>query len=185
MNKKTKYPTRLILSGLAGSGKSSVGKALAEKLGYTFRSAGFYAREEARKRGITIQELQVQLESEPEFDLQLDDQLIHWGERNAGWVLDYRMGFALLPDVTSIYLTVDELEAARRIGDASRREEFNGQEQIDEIVASIHMRNQNMRTRLLRLYEEDFADQTNYDHVVSTDGKTIDDVVEQILELLS
>ena len=175
---------RIVISGLAGSGKSSVGKALAELLGCSFRSAGFYAREEARRRGITIQKLQIELEDDPEFDVVLDRRLIEWGRANPCWVMDYRMGFALLPEATSIYLTVTEEEAARRIQAAARPEEFGGNEDIHDILRSINERNQNMRQRLQGLYGKDFSDSSQYDHVIATDGKTPDELVKQIRSLL-
>jgi cytidylate kinase len=182
MNTPT-HPTRIILSGLAGAGKSSVGKALAKKLGYTFYSAGSYARKEAEQRGITIQELQIQLKDEPDFDRKLDNQLIEWGECTDGWVMDYRMGFALLPDATSIYLTVEDEEAARRIGAASRSEEFNGDETTAAMLASIRERNENMSIRLLGLYGHDFTDQSKYDFVIATDGKSIEALVDEITHI--
>lgn len=115
MNTKQSTPTRIVLSGLAGAGKSSVGVALAEKLGYTYRMASTPAHQEAKRRGISIQELQVQLEDDLVFDRKLDGELVTWGEENDFWIMDYRMGFALLPNATSIYLTVEDAEAARRI----------------------------------------------------------------------
>lgn len=181
MKNETNIPTKIILSGLAGSGKSSVGKELAHRLGYSFRSAGFYAREEARKQGITIQELQVQLEKEPEFDRQLDDQLVAWGKSTDCWVMDYRLGFALLPQASSIYLVVEDAEAARRIGMASRSEEFSGKETIDRMLTSIRERNKNMQSRLRRLYGVDFTDTSEYNHIIPTDGLTVEQVTDTIL----
>lgn len=183
-NRKSKIQSRIVISGLAGSGKSSVGKALAEKLGFGFRSAGFYAREEARRRGISTQALQVLLEDEPAFDLALDQQLIEWGRANDGWVMDYRMGFALLPEARSFYLTVTDEEAARRIEGAARQEEFGGREPFSQVIASIQDRNHRMRERLQRLYGRDFADPSQYDHVIATDGKTPNEVIALIDRLL-
>lgn len=185
MNNTEKHPTRIIISGLAGAGKSTVGKALADHLGYNFCSAGSYARKEAETRGITIQELQIQLKDEPDFDRKLDKQLIEWGKNTRRWVMDYRMGFAFLPDATSIYLTVEDDEAARRIGVASRLEEFNGHETTPATLTSIRERNENMRTRLLQLYDHDFTDLNKYDSVIATDGKSIEALVDEILNLLA
>jgi cytidylate kinase len=185
MKNTSNTPTRIILSGLAGSGKSSVGKALAKQLGFTFRSAGYYAREEAKKRGVSIQKLQILLKDEPDFDRQLDKQLIEWGQSTDGWVMDYRLGFALLPGATSIYLTVEDAEAVNRIGSASRSEEFNGHETTEAMLASIRERNENMRSRLKGLYQVDFTDRSQYDHIVSTDDKTINEVIDDIISRIT
>lgn len=184
MNTKPNTPTRIILSGLAGAGKSSVGKALADKLGYTYRMASTPARKEADKRGITMNELQVELEHDLDFDRKLDAQLVAWGEENDCWVMDYRMGFALLPNATSIYLTVENAEAARRIKASSRPGEFTGNETTEEILTTISERNEAMRTRLQRVHGADFTDQTKYDFVIATDGKSITDLVLKTIRLL-
>ncbi len=183
--KTNKIPTRIILSGLAGAGKSSVGKALAKHLGYNFRVASHYAREEAKRRGISIQELQVQLDKEPEFDRELDARLVHWGRSEDRWIMDYRLGCSMLSEAASIYLTVEETEAARRVGADSRPGEFKGDESAEDVLASIRDRNENMRKCFLKLYDIDFADESLYDHVVTTDGKDIDQVVCEILMILS
>lgn len=180
---ETNFPTRIVLSGLAGSGKSSVGQALAEKLDYTFRVASHYAREEAKRRGITIQELQVQLDEEPEFDRELDGRLVQWGQSEDHWIMDYRLGCALIPEATSIYLIVEDDEAARRIQAASRQGEFTGTETTQEVLASIRARNENMRTRFLKLYDIDFTDESLYDHIIATDGKSLDEVVNEMINL--
>jgi cytidylate kinase len=182
MKNTSNTPTRIILSGLAGSGKSSVGKALAKQLGFTFRSAGYYAREEAKKRGVSIQELQILLKDEPEFVRKLDNQLIEWGQSTDGWIMDYRLGFALLLEATSIYLTVEDAEAVNRIGSASRAEEFSGDESTEAMLASIRQRNENMRSRLKGLYQVDFTDRSQYDYIVSTDDKTINEVIDEIID---
>jgi cytidylate kinase len=181
MNSKPTHPTRIILSGLAGAGKSSVGKTLAEKLDYTYRMASTPAREEADKRGISIQELQVQLENDFDFDRKLDGELVAWGEEHDCWVMDYRLGCALIPEATSIYLTVEHTEAARRIKAASRPGEFNGNESTEEILTSINGRNEAMRKRLQKVHGVDFTDQIKYDYVISTDGKSINEVVDDIM----
>jgi len=183
MNRKRKHPTRIILSGLAGAGKSSVGKALADQLGFTYRMASTPARKEADKRGITMNELQVELEDDLDFDRKLDSELVAWGEDNDCWVMDYRMGFALLPEATSIYLTVEVSEAARRIKASSRPGEFKGDESTEEILTKISERNEAMRTRLQKVHEADFTDQRKYDFVVATDGKSIEALVHEILVL--
>jgi cytidylate kinase len=177
------HPTRIILSGLAGAGKSSVGKALAEKLGYTYRMASTPARKEAAIRGIGINELQTELEDDLDFDRKLDGELVAWGEENDCWVMDYRMGFALLPDATSIYLTVEDAEAARRIKASDRPGEFTGNESTEEILTKIGERNEAMRTRLQKVHGADFTDQTKYDFVIATDRKSIEEIVVITLEL--
>ena len=49
---------KITLSGFAGTGKSTVGKILGDKLGYEFVSVGDFSRDYAQKMGLTINEFQ-------------------------------------------------------------------------------------------------------------------------------
>lgn len=185
MNTKQSTPTRIVLSGLAGAGKSSVGVALAQKLGYTYRMASTPAREEAKKRGISLNELQVQLMDDLDFDRKLDGELVAWGKANDHWIMDYRLGCFLIPEAISFYLAVKEDEAVRRIKASARPGEFDGSETAYEIHAKIRERNQTMRSRLQRVHGVDFTDQSKYDHVIATDQKSIEQLVQEILSLIA
>lgn len=50
--------TKITLSEVVASGKSTVGKLLAEQLGYKFISIGNKTRERAEREGLTIFEFQ-------------------------------------------------------------------------------------------------------------------------------
>lgn len=173
----------LVLSGFAGSGKSTVGKAVARQLGIEFRSAGSIAREEARLRGVSIQELQVLLKSEPGFDRELDHRLVDWARSNPGWVLDHRMGFHLLPEAISVFLRVSPEEAAKRVRGAQRVEEFEGDWSMEAMINDMENRNTQMRQRLAGLYGVDFGLSHQYDFVIDTDGKSVLEVVDELVEI--
>lgn len=95
--------------------------------------------------------------------------------------MDYRLGCFLIPEAISFYLTVKEDEAVRRIKASTRSGEFDGSETAYEIHAKIRERNQTMRTRLKRVHGVDFTDQSKYDHVISTDGKSVAQVISEIM----
>tara|TARA_B110001469_G_C9648729_1_gene329781 strand:+ start:84 stop:248 length:165 start_codon:yes stop_codon:yes gene_type:complete len=53
------------------------------------------------------------------------------------------------------------------------------------MLASIRERNENMRSRLKGLYQVDFTDRSQYDHIVSTDDKTINEVIDDIISRIT
>lgn len=57
---------KITIFGLAGAGTSTVGKMLAEKLGYKFLSSGDIFRKKARDSGITLPELHECIKADPE-----------------------------------------------------------------------------------------------------------------------
>lgn len=185
MNTLSNIPNRIVISGLAGAGKSSVGKALAAKLGYEFCSVGNFAREEAKKRGVTIQQFQEICKIDPQIDRKMDDDFVNWGKSKINWVMDYRLGFALIPEATSIYLKVENSIAATRILSSQRPEEFVDSPSYEEVVMSMHERNEKMRLRWMETYEIDFTQSERYDHVISNNNRPIEYVVSEIISCLS
>ena len=81
----------ITISGRAGSGKSTIGKLLAGKIGYRFYSIGSLRRELASKLGFTIQELNKLREEQDFTDKQVDDYQKALGEKednsNKLWLL--------------------------------------------------------------------------------------------------
>ena len=63
----------IALSGMPGSGKSTVAKQLAEKLGWPRYYIGGLRREAARKRGMTLEEYNKLGETDPATDKEVDE----------------------------------------------------------------------------------------------------------------
>lgn len=169
----------IILSGKAGSGKTTIGRRLAHLLGYEFVSMGNFSRNHARDHhGMDINQFQDYCKAHPEMDAHLDDWFVKdISARSAagmGLVVDYRLGVHFFPGARSVFLEVSEAVAACRV--ASRK---------DETGETIEARNQKMRQRLLAAYGFDFTDLSRYDLTVSTDMCGEAAVVETILANLS
>jgi cytidylate kinase len=172
--------TKVTVSGYAGTGKSSVCKALAERLGYPFLSVGNFTREFAKQRfNLSINAFQQKCRQEPN----LDDE-INFGFRDKcneleRVVADFRLGFHFVRDALHVFLKVSEEEAAKRIGGnaASREMELTD-------VNSIRERNTEMRHRFIERFGVDFSDESNYGLVIDTTETTVEQVGELILEAM-
>ncbi len=63
----------ITIAGSLGSGKSSTANRVAEILRYTRSSTGDFMRAIANERGISLEELSKQAETDPSIDQKLDD----------------------------------------------------------------------------------------------------------------
>lgn len=105
----------ITISGTPGSGKSTVGKLLAKKLGYKYYSIGAMRRAMAKERGMTLQEFNVLGEKHAFTDLDIDRWQAKLGHERDNLVVEGRTSFYFIPHSVKIFLKVDLAEAARRI----------------------------------------------------------------------
>ena len=83
----------ITISGIAGSGKSTVAKLLAKKLNYKHYSIGDFMREIAKQRKTTLLELSKEAEKDSSIDKELDQKQIELGKTQDNFVIDSRLGF--------------------------------------------------------------------------------------------
>jgi radical S-adenosyl methionine domain-containing protein 2 len=169
----------IILSGNAGSGKTTIGRHLARLLGHEFVSMGNFSRDHARNHhDMDINQFQEYCKAHPELDRKLDawfvDDILARYQIGQGLVVDHRLGGHFFPWATSFFLHVSDSVAACRV--ASRK---------DETGETIEARNQKMRSRLQAAYSFDFTDPAKYRMIVNTDTLGELDVVKKILGFLA
>ncbi|MEY3852521.1 MAG: hypothetical protein RI910_1501 [Verrucomicrobiota bacterium] len=168
----------IILSGEACAGKTTVGRALATKLGYEFKSAGNHVRAFARERHqLDVHAFQDLCAANPEIDRQLDEafrQDIQASlDRGLGMVVDFRMGAHFFPAAMSIYLKASPAVVIRRL--AGR-----GDEAFDQLLE----RNVKARGRLIEIYGYDYVAEDNYCHVIDTGDLDSGQIVRRIVGLM-
>jgi radical S-adenosyl methionine domain-containing protein 2 len=166
---------RITLSGYAGSGKSTVGKILQNKLGFEFISVGNFSRDFAMKQyGLTINQFQEKCKIEPELDNLIDEKFRDECNSKSKIIVDYRLGFHFIKYAFHILLEVSDEIAAQRIGMAKRTGE-------DIDIISIKQRNQEMRSRFIKLYNVDFTDEKNYNLVLNSDRNSPEEIAHLII----
>lgn len=168
------------ISGRPGSGKSVVASCVADALGFRHVSAGDFMREMAAERGMTILELSRSAEKGDSIDHEIDARTVRLAEESDDFVMDARLGWHFIPASVKVFLEVDPETAARRVYDARRGSE---QENItlEQTLSAIESRTESERRRYLGYYGLDYTDHSQFDLVVDTSDKTIDEVVEEIL----
>ena len=171
---------KISLAGDLGSGKSTVGKLLAEKFSAQMYSTGTIQRELAAKMNMTTLELNKYSETHPEVDDMIDDGLRALNEKDVSVVIDSRMAWHFVPSSFSVYMSADPAVAAARIMNAGRESEPF--ESLDEAVRSIAERRQSEQARYMHLYGVDIKDLKNYDFVIDTSDISPETVAGRIAE---
>lgn len=162
------------ISGVPGSGKTSVGKMLAERLGLRFYSVGGLRGKMAMERGLSIDELNKLGENDRTTDALVDDDQKELGTTENNFVIEGRLSWHFIPHSYKIFLDCDPQEAARRIfagqRAASGKERLDEKmyESIEETQRAIEARVASDVLRYQKYYQLDYRDPAHYDLVFDT-----------------
>ena len=157
---------KISLAGDLGSGKSTVGKILSQRLGAEVYSTGTIQRQIATEMGMTTLQLNQYMETHPEIDGKIDDGLRALEHSEKNLIIDSRMAWHFVPSSFSVYMAADSYVSAERILKAGRESEpFKT---VEEAVASISDRRKSEMFRYSHLYGVNIKDLENYDYVIDT-----------------
>ncbi|MDP3793250.1 MAG: cytidylate kinase family protein [Candidatus Uhrbacteria bacterium] len=179
------------ISGVPGSGKTSVGKILAKRLGMKFYSMGNLRGKMAIERGLTIAELNTLGETDPITDTTVDEYQKELGEKEDGFIVEGRLSWHFIPHSVKILLLCEPAESARRIFESRRSQ--NGEQSDEPPYKSVEDARQKLNARLasdhLRYQKhygiKNYLDATHYDVVLDTTrNERPEQTVEQILSAL-
>ncbi len=170
-------PKRITISGEVASGKSTVGKLLAEKLDYEFVSIGNRTREFAANKGLSIVQFQKECLGNPETDKQIDSLFSNECNSKEELIIDYRLGFNFIKDAFHVYLKVSDETAIERVKKAHRPNETH---------LTVAIRNETFRNQFLNAYNLDYTNPNNYDLVIDVDDLgSAEQIVEFIMANIS
>jgi predicted cytidylate kinase len=171
---------RITLNGDLGSGKSSVGRLLAERLGVPHYSAGTLFREIGQISNLDALQTNLAAENNVEIDYAVDRRTREIDRQADGFVIDSRMAWHFVTDATKVFLSVLSRTAAERVNsDPSRSGEKY--DSLSAAEASLEKRRESEIKRYKKLYAVDVTDSANYDLVIITDDAVIEDIAGLIL----
>lgn len=171
----------ITLSGMLGSGKSTIGKMLAEQLGFTFYSTGNVQREIAKEYGVTTLELNEMCKTNPEIDKKIDSVFIDLPLQGINYVVDSRMAFHFIPSSFKVKLNVDTQIAGERIMNDTLRTGEQKYKTVQEAVDSLLSRRALEVERFKRIYHVDIDNDYNFDIVIDTTKKSPEEICKQII----
>jgi len=176
----------ITIGGRLGSGKSSTGKLLAEKLGYQRFSMGDLQREYAEKLGMDFSTYSEMQKTDHSLDKKVDLYQKEIAQIHDNFVLDSRLGWFFIPNSFKVFLDLPtEIAAGRILTDSQnnpyRRVEVGEFEDKKTIIENMERRIDSERVRYKDLYGiENHFDNKNYDLVIKTDKYNLQEVVSQI-----
>lgn len=169
----------LTISGLHGTGKSTIGKLVAEKLGIKYYSTGEAFRDLAKEMNLTLEEFTEYVENNPNIDKKLDHKIIEIAQKG-DIIIDGQLSAHFLESVTNFkILLICPLEI--RVERMAERDNTSYNKKLKETI----MREDSELNRYKKLYNIDLKDEEKiaklYDLIMNTENLTVDEVFEQIL----
>ncbi|MFA7193905.1 MAG: cytidylate kinase family protein [Candidatus Paceibacterota bacterium] len=175
---ETKH-TKITIGGLSGTGKGTVAKMLAEKLGFQYMSVGNFVREIIKEKGIDILQYNTEKNKDPEVaEKILDNRTKDFGLKNDSFVFEGHIAAFFIPDAFKILLTCDDEVRINRIVE---RQNMSYEESKYETLEREKMQIENYK----KVYNiEDHVNPSHYDLVIDTTSVLPEEIVEKIINKL-
>ncbi|MFX0140111.1 MAG: (d)CMP kinase [Candidatus Hodarchaeota archaeon] len=169
----------ITISGLHGTGKSTIAKLISEKLDIHYYSTGKAFRDLAHEMNMTLEEFTVYVEKNPEIDKKLDEKIIEIA-RKGNVIIDSQLSGYLLKSIADFkILLLCPLEI--RVKRMAERDDTDYEIKLKETK----MREESEFERFKSLYNIDLSNQEEiqktYDLIVNTANLTVNEVLDKIL----
>lgn len=172
----------ITISGRAGSGKSTVAKLVAKKLGYSHYSMGDLRRNLAKERGLSLAELLKHDERGALSDEEMDSYQRKLGEKEDNFVIDSRLGFHFIPGSVKVFIDANlKVRTQRAFQDKRVGEKFRN---LGEAEKAVLEREKSDKKRYRKYYKLDPFNKSHYDLVVDSSRIPAKKVAEKILEFV-
>jgi predicted cytidylate kinase len=168
----------ITISGLPGSGKTTVARLVAQALGLEHVYAGDVFRRQAEAAGLTLAQYARRAENDHSIDRRLDDAMRARAKRGDA-VLEGRLAAFVAEQAEAVALRIflDAPEPVR----AARIAEREGGDAAERL-AQIQAREASDARRYREIYGVDYHDLHRYDLVISTEGRPPAEVAAEIVE---
>ena len=173
----------ITISGLHGTGKSTIAKLIAEKLKLQYYSTGQIFRDLASEMNMTLEEFTKYVEKNPDIDKKLDNKIIEIA-RQGNIIIDSQLSGYLLKTIAdfNILLTCSLETRVKRM---LERDDSDYEEKLKETL----LREKSELQRFKRLYNIDLSvqEQSNqvFDLIINTENLTVEEILEQIISFLN
>lgn len=173
----------ITISGMPGSGKSTIGRMLAKKLGYKFYSMGDLRGRLAMDRGLTIDAFNKLGETEDWTDKEVDAYQKKLGQTEDNFIVDGWLSFHFIPHAFKIFLQIDPQIAAERVFNNPRPDEKRATD-VKEQEQILRERMEQTDVRYRKYYDISFRDTRSADLLLDTSDLTPQEILDKILRAL-
>ncbi len=181
---QTATKLKISITGDLGSGKSTVCRYLKEKFGLRVYSIGQIQRAMAEKYNMDTCAFNKYMENHPEIDEEIDTELARIGRQDESMVLDSRMAWHFVPDSFKVFLSVDPVEAAKRVM-RDQRGDVETYANLEEAKIRLVERKQSENLRYMAKYGVDCSNPFNYDMIIDSTNISPEQVADTILTKLA
>lgn len=168
----------ITISGVPGSGKTTVARLLSKRLGVPHIYAGDLYRQEAMARGLTLEQFNALTEKDHSIDRALDDKMAAYA-RQGGVVLEGRLAGYIANqervDALKVWLTANDEVRARRVAQREGRD-------WREVLRLNGSRHHSDAKRYRDIYGFDLEDTAIYDLVLNSDDQSPEALATEILK---
>ncbi|MHA1147026.1 MAG: (d)CMP kinase [Promethearchaeota archaeon] len=172
----------LAISGLHGTGKSSVGRRLAEELNIDFYSIGQAFRDLAREKGFSLEEFTSYVEKHPEIDNELDDRIINLAKKG-NIIIDSQLSGFLLKNIADFRILLTAPIETR-----VKRMTLRDESSIEEKIKETKFREKSELERFKKLYNIDIGNNDTikniFNIIINTENLSIEQVVKKVLNII-
>jgi len=173
----------ITITGPPGSGKSTIAKLLSEKLKLRQYSVGEFRRDIAKKRGISLEELNKEDEKTGETDKMADEWQKRLARTEDNFVIDGRLPAYFMPSSVKIFLNVKPDVGAERVLIFRKGSAVEDYRDIEEAVKKLKEREESDKKRYQKLYGVEY-DRLKFDLIIDTTDRKPDTVARKILEFI-
>lgn len=169
---------KITIFGLAGTGTSTVGKLLAERLNYNFISTGNLFRAKAAALGLDLYQFEKLCNSNERVDKDFDQEIAKYGKQHDNFVMDSRLAWYFIPDSIKIKF---ECDFDTRIKRVAMRDNIS----FDSAKEKTVIREADSKKRYQDYYGiADLSDDKHFDFLIDTTSLAPEQITEEIIAYL-
>lgn len=173
----------ITISGLPGSGKTTIAKLLAKRFHIPYVSIGGLRRQMAKERGMTLEQFNTLGEKNRFTDRDVDAWQAQEARKLGRGVFEGRVSFHFIPRSFKIFLGVDFSTAAKRIwSDPKSIRRFEGSfRTVRQLETSLRQRVASDTKRYRRYYRMNIFDHDHYDLVLDTAKHKPSEILKKVI----
>jgi len=173
----------ICISGFHGTGKTTVGKKVSERLNLDYYSTGQAFRDLAKEYEMNLEDFSKYAENHPKIDKELDRKIIEMSHKKDEIVFESLLsGYLLKEKADRSILLKAPLDV--RVKRMVERDNSDFEEKLKETK----IREKSEIQRFIDLYDIDLTDKTLrnnvFDLIIDTGNLSIEEVVEKIINFL-
>ncbi len=167
---------KITISGLPGSGTTTVAKIVSKKLGLKLISAGEIFRQLAAQRGMTVEEFGKYAEEHPEIDTLIDKTQREMAEKEDNAVIEGRLsGWMVKNADLKVWIFADAEVRYKRIAKREGKD-------LAVVRQQTKMREEIEKRRYQKFYSIDLDDWSIYDLIINSTKFEAEEIAELIVK---